>query len=69
MDKTLINRLGDLSVDNYLEQLDEGWFVVDNDNDSKNWDLAYNSNAENDLCFYSFSYDNGTSYDPDNWLI
>ena len=69
VDKTLINRLWDLSVDNYLEQLDEGWFVVDNDNDSKNWDLAYNSNAENDLCFYSFSYDNGTSYDPDNWLI
>ena len=48
----------------------EGWGVVDNDQDGNGWGLAYSSDAQDDLCFFSASWDQ-TAGDltPDNWLL
>lgn len=52
----------------YEDELD-GVSILDYDGDGNNWGLAYSDNTQTDLCFYSASYDAGTSYDADNWLI
>ena len=68
IDPSKINRFWNFALDDLTNQT-TGWTVVDSDNDGYNWDLAYSSNAQDDACFYSFSYDNNTAYTPDNWLI
>lgn len=68
VDITQTNRLWDLPYSGYEEQLD-GWLIVDNDGDGKNWGINTSGNANNDLCFYSYSFNSNTSYDPDNWLV
>lgn len=62
--------LCDLPLDGYESQL-EGWSIYDVDGDGYNWGLTYSSNAQDDACFYSESYINGTdeALTPDNWLI
>lgn len=52
----------------YEEQMGD-WGVYDADQDGDTWGLYYSSSAQDDLCFRSNSYDSGTSYDPDNWLL
>ena len=46
------------------------WLIYDVDGDGYNWGLAYPglSGAEDDVAFYSASY-NGGALNPDNWLI
>ena len=68
IDPVETNRLIDLPVDGYEEQL-EGIIFIDNDGDGNNWELVYTSSAQVNACFYSASYDNGTVYTPDNWLL
>ena len=61
--------LWDLPYDGYESQL-EGWSVYDVDGDGYNWGLAYSSDDQDDLCFYSVSYSSSTGgLTPDNWLI
>ena len=70
-----VSLLWDLTKDNYESQID-GWAIYDADEDGYNWDLilgGYDPTGtlgENEnVCFYSASYYNNTSLDPDNWLI
>jgi len=58
----------DFPVPGYEEQL-EGWMSYDADGDGNNWQLAYSSDAQDDACFTSASYDSGTALSPDNWLF
>ncbi len=65
-----INRFLDLPNDD--EILDEqlyGVYAYDADGDNNGWGLAYTDSEQTDLCFYSASYYNYTSLDPDNWLL
>ena len=64
------NRLIDLPIDSYEEQL-EGIFIFDADGDGNNWGLAYSSDAQDDVCFYSESWKSDTyeALTPDNWLM
>ena len=67
--------LCDLTNDNFVSQL-EGWEEEDRDVDGKNWELTdatgYDPTGQtagdNNVCFYSYSYNNGEAFDPDNWL-
>ncbi len=65
-----VELLWDLPYDGYEDQV-EGWSIYDADGDGYNWGLYYSSDAMDDLCFYSESYDGDTStaLNPDNWLI
>lgn len=56
----------DLPLDSYEEQ-SEGWWVRDADGDGYNWGLAYSNTDQDDVCFYSASYDYG-ALSPDNYL-
>lgn len=59
----------DFSLDKYESQLDEGWWTYDANNDGYNWSLAYSSDAQDDLCLYSFSWSRETgSVTPDNYI-
>lgn len=58
----------DLPVDGYKEQI-EDIATYDKDGDGKNWGLAYSSDTEDDVCFFSASYYNYEALTPDNWLI
>ena len=58
-----------LPLEGYEDQL-EDWFIYDYDGDGYNWGLAYSSSAQDDLCFYSYSWSSSTgALEPDNWLI
>lgn len=64
-----VELLWDLPVDGYEDQV-EGWSIYDKDGDGYNWGLYYSSDAQDDLCFYSYSYSSSTGgLTPDNWLI
>ena len=68
-DPTSVIRLWDFPLDGYEEQT-EGWSLYDADGDGNNWGLAYSSDDQDDVCFYSASYISGTgALSPDNWLI
>ncbi len=71
VDPALMNKLWDFPLDGYEAQLDEGWMVYDADGDGATWGLAYSSDAQDDVCFYSSSYDYnyGGALTPDNWLF
>ncbi len=69
VDPALMNKLWDLPMDGYEAQLDEGFMVYDADGDGNTWGLAYSSDAQDDVCFYSASYENYESLTPDNWLF
>ena len=69
VEPVLVGKLWDFPLDGYEEQIDEGWSAYDADGDGNNWGLAYSSDAQDDACFYSASYSNGSALDPDNWLI
>ena len=70
VDPALMNKLWDFPLDGYEAQLDEGWMVYDADGDGNGWGLAYSSDAQDDVCFYSSSYISGTgAVSPDNWLF
>ena len=56
-------------MDGYEAQLDAGWQIYDADGDGNNWNLAYSSEAQDDVCFYSASYANNEALTPDNWLF
>lgn len=61
--------LWDLPLDGYEDQL-EGWSIYDVDGDGYNWGLAYSSDDQDDVCFYSVSYSSSAGgLTPDNWLI
>lgn len=62
-----VELLWDLPYDGYEDQV-EGWSIYDKDGDGYNWGLAYSSDAQDDLLFYSESYSSG-ALTPDNWLI
>ncbi len=70
-DPALMNKLWDFPLDGYEAQLDEGFMVYDADGDGANWGLAYSNDAQDDVCFYSSSYDYnyGGALTPDNWLF
>ncbi len=69
VDPTSVSRLWDFPLDGYEEQT-EGWSLYDADGDGNNWGLTYSSDAQDDVCFYSASWTNGTgALSPDNWLI
>ena len=69
-DPALMNKLWDFPLDGYEAQLDEGWMVYDADGDGYGWGLAYSSDAQDDVCFYSSSYISGVgAASPDNWLF
>ena len=70
VDPALASTLWDLPLDGYSEQVAD-FSVIDNDGDGKGWGLAYSSEAQDDVCFYSASYDSQTysALTPDNWLI
>ena len=70
-DPALMNKLWDFPLDGYEAQLDEGFMVYDADGDGATWGLAYSSDAQDDVCFYSSSYDYnyGGALTPDNWLF
>ena len=57
-----------LPLETYEAELDD-WFIYDADGDGENWTLNYSSSAQDDLCWFSYSYYSGTSYTPDNWLL
>ena len=67
--------LCDLTNDNFVSQL-EGWEEEDRDGDNNNWGLTdatgYDPTGQtagdNNVCFYSYSYNNGEAFNPDNWL-
>ena len=59
----------DFPLDGYEAQLDAGWQIYDADGDGNNWNLAYSSEAQDDVCFYSASYANNEALTPDNWLF
>ena len=70
VDPALMNKLWDFPLDGYEAQLDEGWMVYDADGDGNGWGLAYSSDAQDDVCFYSSSYISGVgAVTPDNWLF
>ena len=70
VDPALMNKLWDFPLDGYEAQLDEGWMVYDADGDGNGWGLAYSSDAQDDVCFYSSSYISGVgAASPDNWLF
>ncbi len=52
----------------YEDEL-EGWTMLDADQDGNAWSLAFSSDAEDDVCFYSASYESGLALSPDNWLF
>ena len=59
----------DLTLDNYSEQINEGFWTYDADEDGNNWGLAYSNSAQDDVCFYSFSWSSSTgAVSPDNYL-
>ena len=68
-DPALMNKLWDFPLDGYEAQLDEGFMIYDADGDGYNWSLAYSSDAQDDVCFYSASYEDYTGLTPDNWLF
>ena len=59
----------DFPLDGYEEQIEAGWSIYDADGDGNNWGLAYSSDAQDDVCFYSASYANNEALTPDNWLF
>ena len=71
VDPATQGRLWDLPIPGYEEQI-EGFTIYDADGDGYNWGLAYSSDAQDDACFYSYSYTSETgTYEaltPDNWL-
>ena len=71
VDPATQSRLWDLPYPGYEEQAEE-FTIYDADGDGYNWSLAFSSNAQDDVCFYSYSYTNETgTYEaltPDNWL-
>ncbi len=67
VDPATVSTLWDLPLEGYEDQL-EGWLIYDADGDGYNWDLTYSNDAQDDLCFYSDSWNWG-ALDPDNWLI
>ena len=70
VDPALMNKFWDFPLDGYEAQLDEGWMVYDADGDGNGWGLAYSSDAQDDVCFYSSSYVSGVgAVTPDNWLF
>ena len=70
VDPALMNKFWDFPLDGYEAQLDEGWMVYDADGDGYGWGLAYSSDAQDDVCFYSSSYVSGVgAVTPDNWLF
>ena len=57
------------TLEGYEADLDEGFWVYDADEDGNTWGLAYSSNAEDDICLYSFSWSSSTGgITPDNWI-
>ena len=69
VDPLNVNRLWDFPLATYQDQLD-GWMTYDADGDNNGWNLAYSSDAQDDVCFYSASYVSGTgALTPDNWLF
>ena len=71
VDPALMNKFWDFPLDGYEAQLEEGWMVFDADGDGATWGLAYSNDAQDDVCFYSSSYDfnYGGALTPDNWLF
>jgi hypothetical protein len=70
VDPALMNKFWDFPLDGYEAQLEEGWMVYDADGDGNGWGLAYSSDAQDDVCFYSSSYISGVgAVTPDNWLF
>ena len=60
----------DFALEDYEADLDEGFAVYDADGDGYNWELAYSSSAQDDVCFSSGSYISGVgALDPDNYLF
>ena len=60
----------DFALEDYEADLDEGFAVYDADGDGYTWGLAFSSDAEDDVCFYSGSYISGVgALDPDNYLF
>ncbi len=45
------------------------WYTVNNDTDTLGWEPSYTDNTYSNVAWYSSSYENYVSYDPDNWLI
>ena len=68
-DPALMNKLWDFPLDGYEAQLDEGFMTYDADGDGYGWGLAYSSDAQDDVCFYSSSYEDYNALTPDNWLF
>ncbi len=69
VDPALMNKLWDFPLDGYEDQI-EGWQIYDADGDGNGWGLAYSSDAQDDVCFYSSSYISGVgAVSPDNWLF
>ena len=59
----------DFPLDGYQDQVGQ-WMLYDADGDGNNWGLAYSTSANDDVCFYSASWDNTNgALTPDNWLI
>ena len=67
VDPATVSSLWDFPVPGYEDQL-EGWLIYDADGDGDNWTLEYSSDAQDDACFVSYSWNWGALY-PDNWLI
>jgi hypothetical protein len=57
--------------EDYEHLSDDGWWVYDYDEDGNTWGLTQDEEFAHSgsIFFYSASYDNGQSYDPDNWLV
>ena len=69
VDPANLNRKWTLPLETYSEETAD-WTIFDADDDGNNWGLAYSDDSQNDVCFYSESWNNSSgALTPDNWLI
>ena len=54
--------------EDYTHLSDDGWWIYDYDGDGNNWGLTQDEESNHGIFFYSASYYNYESLDPDNWL-
>ena len=69
IDPVEVNRYITLPDENSLDEQLEGVLIYDADGDGNNWGFTYSDDSQTDVCFYSSSYENYQSLNPDNWLI
>ena len=57
------------TLQGYEDDLNEGWWIYDANGDGYNWAPTYSSNAQDDVCLYSFSWSSSSGgITPDNYI-